>query len=278
MAANDIFLNDRWVPLLEARIPADDRGLSFSEGLFDTMRVRNGRVCLAAGHLARLKASCLFLGIATPTADLEAIAVEGARRHALPDASARMTVTAGAGGDLAGPGDRPGSLIVQIRPAIGPGNGLKVQIVSHRQSATSILMRHKTLRYLERVMAVREAKAKGADEALFLNDRGEVAEGTTASVFWVKDGVVVTPSLEANILAGVTRAVAIAAARELGFKVEEVKAPARALEAADEVFLTSATRGVAHVAAVNGRKIGSGNLGEITARLAPVVTRMEDEG
>lgn len=278
MAANDIFLNDRWVSLPEARIPADDRGLSFSEGLFDTMRVRRGRVCLAAGHLGRLKASCRFLGIATPAADLEAIAVEGASRHHLADASARMTVTAGAGGDLAGPGDRPGSLIVQIRPAIGPGNGLRVRIVTHRQSATSILMRHKTLRYLERVMAVREAKAKGADEALFLNDRGEVAEGTTASVFWVKDGVVVTPSLETNILAGVTRAAAIAAARELGLKVDEVKAPAGELEAADEVFLTSATRGVAHVVAVNGKRIGDGTLGEITAKLAPVVTRMEDGG
>lgn len=276
MPSTDIFLNDRWVPREEARIPADDRGFAFSEGLFDTMRVRHGRVCLGREHLGRLQASCAFLGIPYPKVDLEAVAVEGVRRHGFSDGSARMTVTAGCGGDLAGPGDRPGSLVVQFRAAIGPGTGLKLHVTSHRQSATSILMRHKTLRYLERVLAVREAKAQGADEALFLNDRGEVAEGTTASVFWVKDGVVTTPSIDCNILPGVTRAVCLAAARELGFKVAEVRAPESALEAADEVFITSATRGVAFAVSVNGKRIGDGRQGPLTAKLGPVVERLED--
>ena len=276
MASTEIFLDGHWLPREEARIPADDRGLAFSEGLFETVRVRKGRVCLIAEHLGRLRTSCDFLGLPYPKEDLEAVAVDGARRHGLDDASARITVTAGAGGDLVGPGDRPGSLIVQIRPALGPGNGIKVHIPSLRQSATSVLMRHKTLRYLERVLAAREAKAKGLDEAVFLNDLGQVAEGTTASVFWVRNSTLYTPSIEANILPGVTRAVTIRAARESGMRVEEVLSSLDALEGADEAFLTSATRGAAWIASVNGKPIGNGRQGAVTARLAPGVARMEE--
>lgn len=276
MPSNEIYVNGRWLPAGEARVPADDRGLAFSEGLFDTARVRGGRVCLGAEHLARLRSSCAFLGFPFPKADLEAVAIEGARRHGLADASARITVTSGAGGDLHGPGDRPGSVIVQMRAAIGPGTGLRLHIASHRQSATSVLMRHKTLRYLERAMAVREARAAGCDEAVFLNDLGDLAEGTTASVFWIKDGVVVTPSLDCNILAGVTRAACLAAARQLGIETLEVRGGPEALLSADEAFLTSATRGAAHVTAVDGRRIGDGRRGPVTARLAEALSRMED--
>ena len=272
----EIYLDGRWLPPEEACIPADDRGLAFSEGLFETFRVRRGRPCLLAEHLGRFRASCLFLGIPFPKADLGAVAVEGARRHGLDDASARVTLTAGAGGDLAGPGPRPGALIVQIRPAIGPGGGIRLRIPSHRQSATSVLMRHKTLRYLERVLAVREAKAAGDDEAVFLNDLGEVAEGTTSSLFWVKGGVLHTPSLDCNILPGVTRAVVLRAARGLGIPVREVRAGRRALDEADEAFLTSATRGVAPAVSVDGRNIGSGQAGPLTLRLSPEVARLEE--
>ena len=130
--------------------------------------MRKERPCLAAEHLGRLKASGACLGIPYPKTDLQAVAVEGARRHGLEDASARITLTAGAGGDLAGPGDRPGALIVQIRSALGPGSGLKVHIPSFRQSATSVLMRHKTLRYLEG-SGGREPAMPGR-RAVFLND------------------------------------------------------------------------------------------------------------
>lgn len=276
LASTEIYLNGRWLPAAEARLPADDRGLAFSEGLFETFRVKGGRACLIADHLARLRASCAFLGIPYPEADLEAIAIEGARRHGLADAGVRVTVTAGAGGDLAGPGERPGALIVQVRPALGPGIGLRLHIASLRQSATSVLMRHKTLRYLERVLAIREARAKGADEAVFLNDRGEVAEATTASVFWVKGGAVLTPSMDANILPGVTRTAALAAARELGLKVSEVLAGPEALRGADEAFITSATRGVAYAASVDGKRIGDGRMGPVTAKLAAAVEKKED--
>ncbi len=278
MASTEIYLDGRWLPPEEARIPADDRGLAFSEGLFETFRVRQGRPCLLQEHLGRLKASCTFLGIPYPQDDLAALAVEGARRHGLEDASARVTVTAGAGGDLAGPGTRPGALIVQIRPAIGPGNGLRLHLASLRQSATSVLMRHKTLRYLERVLAVREAKAAGADEAVFLNDLEELAEGTTSSIFWVKGGAVLTPSLDCNILPGVTRTVVLKAARELGLPVREVRAGAGDLQGADEAFLTSATRGVAPAVSVGGRPIGNGKPGPLTLRLSPVVARLEEGG
>jgi len=105
-----------------------------------------------------------------------------------------------------------------------------------------------------------------------------VAEGTTASVFWVKDEKLFTPSLEANILPGVTRAVCLKAAQELHLQVQEVLAGPEALEGADEAFLTSATRGVAAALQVNGRRIGNGKIGPVTARLAKAVERLEDGG
>lgn len=270
-----IFLNGRWRAREEAFIPADDRGFAFSEGLYETLRVRGGRPCLAQEHLGRLRASCAFLGMTYPDVDLAAVAAEGAARAGLADASARIVLTAGSGGDLAGPGDRPGTLLVQIRPSLGPGHGLSLRISSHRQSATSVLVRHKTLRFHQRILALREAKALGADNAVLLNDLGEVAESTTANVFWVKDGTVATPALACNILAGVTRAVALRAARELGLPVAEVRAPGSALEDADEIFITSGSRGIAPVVSLEGRPVSKGRTGPVTARLMPVVETLE---
>ena len=125
----------------------------------------------------------------------------------------------------------------------------------------------KTVSLAESVTALAEARAAGADEALVLNTRGDLCEATTANVFLVHDGVAATPPVEAGCLAGITREHVL----QLG-AVERPLSPAD-VESAEEAFLTSSTREVQPLVAVDGRPVGDGRPGPVTARLAEAYAR-----
>jgi branched-subunit amino acid aminotransferase/4-amino-4-deoxychorismate lyase len=128
----------------------------------------------------------------------------------------------------------------------------------------------KTISLAESVWAYAEARAAGADEALVLNTAGELCEATTANLFVVRDGTAATPPLESGCLAGITRAHVL----ELG-AVERMLTPAD-LEAAEEAFLTSSTREIQPLVAVDGRPVGSGEPGPVTRRLAVEYSALVD--
>ena len=122
----------------------------------------------------------------------------------------------------------------------------------------------KTISLVESVMALSEARARGADEAILLNRRGDVCEATTANVFCVRDGRVATPSVSSGCLAGITRGCVLELCAELGCRALETELPAAALQQADELFLTSSTREVQPLVELDGRPVGMGAPGEIT--------------
>jgi branched-chain amino acid aminotransferase len=117
-------------------------------------------------------------------------------------------------------------------------------------------------------MALAEAREAGADEALLLNARGELCEATTANVFLVRDGIATTPPLDSGCLAGITRQHVLAlGATERTLSVDD-------LARAEEAFLTSSTREVQPLVAVDGRPVGTGQPGPVTRRLAGAYSEM----
>jgi branched-chain amino acid aminotransferase len=123
------------------------------------------------------------------------------------------------------------------------------------------------LNYLNNVMARVEANLAGADEALMLNDAGNVAECTADNVFIVKDGQIFTPPVAAGALRGITRAVVFEIAAELGVKVREADITRHDVFVADECFLTGTAAEIVPVVKADGRSIGNGKPGPITARI-----------
>ena len=134
--------------------------------------------------------------------------------------------------------------------------------------------------YLGSVLAIAEARRRlpGGNEAIMCSSQGSVAEGATSNVFVVESGILTTPAIAVGILDGVTRGKVLELARGAGLEVREVAflAPDR-LRAADEVFLTSAVRGILPVNAVDGAEVGNGRPGSITRRLLALYQRLTSE-
>jgi len=228
-------------------LPLDDRGLLLGDGLFETLLVIDGAPVWWDAHMARLRRGCAALRLPEPTED-EALA---AARQALtaaeasPRAALRLTWTAGSGGRGL---DRPPllapRLLASLAPAPRPTGLLRLATVSVRRNAGSPTSRHKTLAYLDNVLARREAQAAGADEAVMLNTDGDVACAAAANIFWVEDGELFTPALDCGVLDGLTRAAVMDRAAVLGVAVREVRAGRAVLGHAEAVFLTNSLIGL----------------------------------
>jgi branched-chain amino acid aminotransferase len=149
-------------------------------------------------------------------------------------------------------------------PAALYRRGVKTITVRTPRAADEAARGAKVSNYLTSLLALREARASDAHEALILNAAGEVLEGTTSNVFAVERGALVTPPEEAGILAGITRAHVIEAAGELGIPIRLETLSAARLAAADEVFITSTLREILPVTHVDGQPIGGGDPGPVT--------------
>jgi branched-chain amino acid aminotransferase len=203
------------------------------------------------------------------------------------EARIRVMVTRGAASiDLDPATAKTPRLIVIAQPLAGPTTemletGVAVAVVHvSRSGPGSLDPAVKSGNYLGSVLAIAEARRRSPDahEAILCSARGSVAEGATSNVFFVAHGEVHTPALEVGILDGVTRAKILTLAREAGIETREdaFVAPGE-LRAADEVFLTSAVRGILPVTTVDGARVGNGRPGPITRRLVALYQRLVSE-
>ena len=270
-----IYINGALVLREEARISPLDRGILYGYGLFETMRSYGGHVFSLDRHLARLMHSAGKIGL---NAGLDPDAIGQAIYKTLeanecPDARIRLTV-------LAGEGERgltlptPGALtiiIVAERLVLPPPRaykeGLRAVVVSTRRNSRSLLSGIKSINYLDSLVAQSEAVTAGADQAILLNELGFVAECSTSNIFLVVGEQLLTPSTDSGILPGVTREVVLELARGLGITAREGEIPLNDLLLADEAFMTNSIIEVMPVAAVDGKPVGSGMVGEITEKL-----------
>ena len=244
--------------MIPDQVPADDRGLLLGDGLFETLLAMDGLLEDFDRHMARMAAGCAVLGIESPDDEAMLQAAQKAL-HAggleAGRAAVRLTLTAGIGRGLDRPLMAPGRLIVQASPAPVWKDAVGLATVSVRRNQASPASRLKALSYLDNILARREARADGAEEALMLNGRGEVACAASANVFWISGGRLFTPALECGVLDGIVRGRVIERARDLGVEVAEIAAPADALALSDGVFLTNSLIGVRPVASLDGQAL-----------------------
>jgi branched-chain amino acid aminotransferase len=274
------FVNGEFVPVEEAHVSVFDRGFLYGDGIYETLGMRAGRIFRLDEHLDRLyrSASLIRLDLPIQARDLKENVLETARRNGYDDAYVRILVSRGVGFpsiDVRAVSHGP-TVVILVHSRVQPPSlagffdprGLHLRTVSIRKTpSVSLDPRAKTLNYLNQLLARLEATEAGADEALLLDAHGFVAEGAGDNVFVVHGDELVTPGTQ-EILAGITRAVAIEIAADLGHVVVERNMTSYDLYAADEVFVTSTYGGILAVADVNGRRIGSGAVpGVITAEL-----------
>lgn len=240
-------------------IPFDDRGLLLGDGLFETLLWRDGRFHAFEAHVRRLQDGCDVLGLPQPDiADLEQSAMDALAAAGLGPgrAAVRVNWTIGSGGrGLDRPAVPEPRLFAMAFAAPEPPSLVTLATVTIRRNEGSPLSRVKSLSYLDNVLARREARAVGADEALMLNNAGEVACAAAANLFWFEGRRLITPALACGVLAGTMRARVIARAGEAGIEVFETRTVGGLPASATGLFLTNSLIGLQRVDVLDGRSI-----------------------
>ena len=241
----EIWCNHEWLPADRYPGAAQDRGAFLGLGLFETMLAVDGVVVFADRHLARLHQSCARLGWPVGVFDLREIANELLVRNGLANGTARLRliVTAGSGphNDLAPGADR--LLWLAAFPMTVLDDAITACLSPWPRNERSPIAGLKTSCYAENLIALDRARRDGFDEAIFINTAGQLCESATANLFLVKDGALFTPSLDSGCLPGIGRELICEIAARAGMEVNQCALDLSDLHAADEIFLSSATRG-----------------------------------
>ena len=274
-----VWLDGALVAEHEARVSPFDHGLLTGDGVFETLRVYRGEPYCWTRHYERLARSASGLGLAIPpSAGLRRAALEVIEANGLTDARLRITLTGGPSPLGSERGRVTPTLIVAASalPPPGPAPPIEVITVPWPRNERGALAGLKTISYGENVRALAEAKEAGAGEAIFPNTRGELCEGTGTNVFIVTGGVLRTPPEESGCLLGVTRALILELADRLAIQAEEVTLPMTAVATADEAFISSSTRELQAISAVDGNRLPVAP-GPVTTLLADAFRRMVAE-
>ncbi len=298
------WLNGQFIDLADARISAFDAGFQHGVGLFETMLARDGAVLGLEKHLARLEESARTLRLTErlhvdALADAVNLALE---RNQLAEARIRLTLSGGdlnllRGGSGAGhassdtaqkpaPRHDP-TILIHIQPITRYPEaffeqGVTVTIADSRLNPLDPFQGHKTLNYWPRLSALQQAAAAGAAESLWFSVSNHLCGGSVSNIFLVKDGLLMTPiargeeqevgvgtgaTIPSPVLPGVTRAMLLEAAEELGLQYIRRMLDYDDLREADEVFLTNSSWGVLPVVRVEQARIGQGDVGPVTKGL-----------
>ena len=271
-----IYIDGSFYPESEAKISVFDHGLLYGDGVFEGIRFYNGKVFRLEEHMERLYKSAAAIALTVPldTPALTEALLETIRRNRLTDGYIRLVVTRGKGDLGLSPWNcpKPTIIIVAAKITLYPEEsyekGLKVVTCATRRIAHGALSPMvKSLNYLNNIMAKIEASHAGAGEGLMLNEQGLVAECTGDNIFLVSGGRITTPPISSGALAGVTRAVAIKLACELGIEVSEPQTTRYDIYTADECFLTGTAAEIIPAVELDSRPIGNGKPGPVTRLL-----------
>ncbi|HET6816099.1 MAG TPA: aminotransferase class IV [Mycobacteriales bacterium] len=243
-----LWVNGRMVAEDEPVIRADDHGLVVGDGVFETCEIQDGVVFALTRHLRRLHVSAAGLGLDVDDefirAGVDAVLAEQPRRARL-----RITVTAGPSPYGSDRGNGPLTVMVATAPLHDWPPTTDVAVVPWVRNERAATAGLKTTSYADNVVALSWAKKRGAAEAIFANTRDELCEGTGSNVFVEFEGKLVTPPLSSGCLGGITRELLL---EWLPGEIGERVVPVEALAASQEAFITSTTRGVLPIRAVDG--------------------------
>ncbi|MBC8230714.1 aminotransferase class IV [bacterium] len=244
-----VYLNDELITVEEAKISVLDHGFLYGNGLFETMRAyKNYHIFRLHQHLDRLfrSAEVIRLKIGYSLEIIEKAIVKTLAANGLANAGyVRLTISQGTGA----PGPDPTTcekptLLIVVKPFVPYPevlyqNGASAIVSSIRRNAQSPIPRLKSLNYLENILARFQSRDVGAQESIFLDTDGYIAEGSMSNIFFVKSGELYTPSTGCPILPGITREVVLEISSKIGITIREGQWTLEQLLTADEVFLTN---------------------------------------
>ncbi|MFH0876992.1 MAG: aminotransferase class IV [Candidatus Omnitrophota bacterium] len=261
---NWVWLDGRMVRAKDARIPCFEEGVVYGQGLFETMRCFEGKVFALDRHLERLIRSCPVMGLARPFRLVLARAVVAViRKNRLKNASLRLNVSK-AGRGL--------HICVFARKFSAPGpevirKGFSAFLAQDRILGASKLSNVKSLNHYFYISLTRLAQQKGFDEALFLNHRAELVEGSRTNVFLVKNSRVRTPALSCGCLPGVTRAIALQICQALKIPARQDRITAQEIFRQDEIFVTNSLIGIMPLTRIDKKPVGGGKPGPLSEKI-----------
>jgi branched-subunit amino acid aminotransferase/4-amino-4-deoxychorismate lyase len=269
-------MNGRKIAPTAARISVFDNSLLYGEGLFETLLAVNGQPINLKEHLDRLYRGAQITGvkIQPSKADVEHWIERILHFHSTWVAKVRITVTTGESGRWVGI-QGPGQFIISASPHEVPDKPFKLHVSEFKLDADSPFRNIKTLSYGLHAAAFRKAQAAKSDDALMLNNKGKVAETTSANIFWVKKGQIYTTPLNSGCLEGVTRKQVMVEAKKLGFKVAEKDETVAGIGSAEEVFITSSLKLATPVGKiVDGKKTYSFKTGPVTRQISDLLAQI----
>ena len=276
-----VYVNGTITPADDAVVPVYDHGFLYGEGVYETLRTYNRVPFLFDRHVRRLRASADHLQLRVPFDDktlarsigdtmAAALGQHSGSRGPNPEAYIRVLLTRGVGEltyDIKATPEP--SLIIIVKPLEEPparvfDAGIQISLVpilrNHPGSVNPII---KSNNLLNNALAMQAAYRQGAEEALMCNYRGELSECSQSNFFMVRQGVVLTPTSEAGLLEGVTRAFLFEVGREIGVEVRSATLHPGDLDTADEAFITSTTRELSPVVRIDDRRVGNGRPGPV---------------
>ena len=271
-----VYINGKLVPQEQATVSVFDHGLLYGDGVFEGLRAYGGKIFRLDQHVRRLYESAKAICLEIPLSESEMCAAhnETIAANDIQDGYIRSIITRGRGTLGLDPNrcSDPQVIIIADAIALYPEElyekGLDIITASTiRNHPAALSPRIKSLNYLNNILAKIEGLQAGCIEALMLNHKGEVAECTGDNIFLVRDGVLMTPPMDAGILGGVTRDAVVELAEAAGIKVLKVTLTRHDVFVADECFLTGTAAEVIPVVKVDDRTIGTGKPGPVTLDL-----------
>jgi branched-chain amino acid aminotransferase len=271
-----VYINGKLFDKSEAKISVYDHGLLYGDGVFEGLRIYNGKVFRLAEHIDRLYESARHVHLEVPIGKDEMIeAVQSTvAANKKREGYIRLVLTRGAGGLGLDPRKCTDPQVViivddiKMYPQELYENGMEiVTAATIRNHPNAVNPRIKSLNYLNNILAKLEAIRAGCMEALMLNHKGEICECTGDNIFLVKRGTLQTPPVDAGILEGVTRNAIIELAGSADIPIAQSVLTRHDVYAADECFLTGTAAEVIPVVKCDGRQLGSGKPGPITRQL-----------
>lgn len=271
-----MYIDGLRVPVRDAKVSVFDRGLLYGDSVFETLATRGGRPFMLTEHVRRLRHSAELVFIDLPISDEQLCreVEEASLASKNAESYLRLTVTRGVGELGLDPSHAQGACrILIVTPLRRPRAEAYVQGVgaityrTQRTAEATEASGAKIGNYLVAVLAMRQAKAVDANEALIVTGDGRVVEGATSNLFFCLDNELRTPPISAGILPGITRELVIEAARCLGLTVQTQCPTPSELVQSDEVFITSSVREMLAVVTVDGNPIGKGTPGPIYRKL-----------
>lgn len=253
-----VCLNGKFSNARDAKVSAFDPGFLYGDGIFETLRTYNGKVWQMEDHIARLYESARMRGWVLPWKpdEIAAIILKTIKKNDFRESLARVTVT---------PGVKQPTFFVWVQPM----GSLSAKIYSRGVSTITFPLERpfpqmKTTSLQPLLIARAEMNKKRAFEALLINRKGLITEGTRTNVFIVKKKTLITPKI--GVLAGATRNTLLKIAKKL-FRIKQRDILRRELMRADECFLTTSPQGIIPVVRIDGEKIGNGRVGPVTKHL-----------